>query len=393
MKDKRPTQLTDTEIKHLEARYYSGENIVKLIDEFKLDIHSSSLVRLFPVRVLNDLVCPYCATPMHQRPPSRTALQGGHSIPKPFCDACGHKDINSCNCKNCQCNLKKKLILQQQVFGKRLLKLKNLVRTCTINPHKCSFQQAFYLIGLCRSARCEESNLIYSIQSQEEARLAPTKSLAIEIVQSLHNQQIIGISLSNTPDSFEYEECGALEPVWDLIQFDLHLGVDEQECLIVFRQFEAILRDREKWPDLWKGELLGIWRELALYECLGYLEVILNDHGFKFRAGTKTKQILRDTLHNFSIAQTLNFIWAAVRDASGYLLRKRVSHQQAANTAVGSIQRKSERALSEGWCIKPFHRDYRCSESILAALFSHVATPLGDKYFTIAPNEASLKDE
>jgi len=390
MKNTNPKQLSEKELELLEARYYAGEKVSILIDEFQLDVAPSSLVQLLPTRVLDGTICPYCKVPMHQRPSSRSALKGGYGIPIPFCDACGHKSIGPCSCKNCQMTLEERYSSEQHVFERQLLELKHLERTCVTNPLNYSFQQAFYLVGLCRAGRCEDGSLIHSIQDQE-VPLAPTKSLTIEIVQSLYNQQIIDISLSNTPDSFICGESGAIEPKWDLLQFDLDLGVDEQESLGIYNEHEAMLRNKEKWPAPWIDELLDLWRELALHECLRYLEVILNDHGFKFRAGTKTQQVLNDTLRNFSIAQICNLIWAAVRDASGYLLRERVSYQQAANTVVGSIQRKAERALSEGWSIKPFQRDYRCSESILAALFSHVTTSLGERYFTVAPSEITLK--
>ncbi len=389
MKNVSPTQLTDKKLEHLAARYYAGEKVTNLIDEFQLNIAPSGLVRLLPTRILDDLMCPYCAQPMHQRPPSRTALQSGYGIPTPFCEECGHKNRDSCRCKNCRISLEEKRISQQRKLEKRLLKLKHPGRAFPISPSECSFQQAFYVVGLCRAGQCEEGGLILSIQSQG-VPLAPTRSFAVEIVQSLHNQQLIDISLSSPLDCFELEESGALEPIWDQIRFDLHLGAREQESLVVFNYLESIVHCRGKWPEPWRAELLGVWQELAMHECLRYLEVILSDHGFRFRAGAKTQQVLSDALRNYSISQVYNFIWTAVRDAAGYFLREGTSRQQAANTVAGSIQRKAERALSEEWNIKSFRRDYRCSESILAAHFAYVSTSLGERYLTAAPSEAAL---
>jgi hypothetical protein len=54
---------------------------------------------------------------------------------------------------------------------------------------------------------------------------------------------------------------------------------------------------------------------------------------------------------------------------------------------VRAIERSAEHALTNGWDVKVFHRDWRAPESVMAQAFAGIVTGLGDSYWTAVPHE------
>jgi len=387
MNIRRSTQLTEQELKHLMARYYDGEKATDLIEEFQLDIAPPHLIQLFPIRILGDMLCPYCSEPMHQRPPSRAALRRGRSMSTPFCTRCKHKNAESCKCKNCKVNIREQHVLQHQELIKQLLNLRHPERTSSIRTRDLSFRQAFFLVCLGRAGRYEEDTLIRSIQCHEIS-LAPTKDFAIKIVRFLFNQKLINIAASPL-EYFVLDDSGDISTIWDQIQFDPHLGVEELENACILYRLKINLLRQDRWSAAWREDLLEMWRELALQECLGYLDSALSSHGLACCDKTKILQVLSSTLKTNSILEICNFIQKAVDDAAGHLLKEGTSHQQAIDIVIRSIQKSTGRAVDEESNVKLFPKDSRCRKNIMAMQFAHILS-LDEHYFTAVPSEPVL---
>ncbi len=75
-----------------------------------------------------------------------------------------------------------------------------------------------------------------------------------------------------------------------------------------------------------------------------------------------------------------------VRNAASFYLSNNVSKRHAANTIVGNIQQRAERAEAENWQIKDCRRSYNNSPSVLALLFSDKITGLGERYISEVPD-------
>jgi len=134
----------------------------------------------------------------------------------------------------------------------------------------------------------------------------------------------------------------------------------------------------EAWPQSWEDEAPRLQRTVALHECLQYLRVVLEAHEFEFNPGDKTRLVIESALHSFSVGQVFSFIWRAARDSAAFFIREATSRTHAVNIVPGAIQRMSERALSEGWQVKPFRRDFRAPESKVSQVLLTVALGLPD---------------
>jgi hypothetical protein len=129
---------------------------------------------------------------------------------------------------------------------------------------------------------------------------------------------------------------------------------------------------QKPWPKAYVIPILGLWHWVAHLECVAYLELSLEDHHLPFHAGEKTHSLVQKLLEHFSIGQIYNLIWRAARDAGARIQREAISPRQAANGAIGHIERMGDRAQTEGWTLKPYRRDRRLQESTLSHLVFRV---------------------
>lgn len=216
--------------------------------------------------------------------------------------------------------------------------------------------------------------------------LTPTADLDNEVIKGLFESRILAISETSPVDAFEWDELDParffrMKVAWHIID-----GAGTAVPIAgAASDLERRFRERE-WPDHWRNDLHALWLKLALHECLRYLDLGLADHGLQKRIGEKTIAVVTNALHDFSIGQVYNFIWRAVRDAAAYYMRGGVAKQQAANTVVRAIERSAEQALTNGWDVKVFHRDWRAPESVLAQTFAGIVTGLGDAYWSTIPH-------
>ncbi|HLZ17192.1 MAG TPA: hypothetical protein VKQ08_09135, partial [Cyclobacteriaceae bacterium] len=89
--------LSENEIQSLIDRYYKNEKTADLLDEFKLTIKPTELVKLFPPKSL-ETKCPYCSSNMVVKYRAR----GSFSNESPECPVCKHKEDRTCWCKGCR---------------------------------------------------------------------------------------------------------------------------------------------------------------------------------------------------------------------------------------------------------------------------------------------------
>ena len=119
---------------------------------------------------------------------------------------------------------------------------------------------------------------------------------------------------------------------------------------------------------------------------------VLDEHHLPFNPGAKTTQYLEYALENFSTAQVFNTIWKAARDAAAYYQRADISKRQAANSAISSIQRTSERAIAENWELKPFGRNFNCPQTMISEVLYNTVLKLGADGFKILPSLDVIQD-
>jgi len=252
-----------------------------------------------------------------------------------------------------------------------------------------SFREVVFLLSLLRYAGSEDLDFIipYELVS---ADLSPTSEYDHDIINKLFRRKLIAIHPGSKAESVIIEE-GKLTGYFPLkVHWTLPLEGREISPAAFMEQLELRLRDRASWPEDWSEKTVKLFQEVALQECLQYLQVVVEDHGFELRVGDKTLLVLKDILRRYSVAQAYNFMWRAAKDAAAFYVRKDTSRRHAANTIPGAIQRMADRATAEGWDVKAYRRDFRAPQSMLSRVLFDVALGIGETGFTSIPPSPSF---
>ena len=104
------------------------------------------------------------------------------------------------------------------------------------------------------------------------------------------------------------------------------------------------------------GELLDIWRELALHECLAYLLFQMEEVGYNFSVGATTISTIDKLLETFSVGQIHTLIFRAVANSTRAYQSGNYSKSHAMNIVISSCRNLGERAIAEKWDLKAYNR-------------------------------------
>ncbi len=249
-----------------------------------------------------------------------------------------------------------------------------------------SLTDIIYLISILRGA-CENLTKIMPV-SMFEQPLTADSDFSTEIIEQLHQNELIYVHPDTEPEAFVNDEITRfyIYHVYYAPSIS-QLTPDDPKRLVT--ELHKLVND--EWSEEWCQEALELWRKVALSECKEYLYFVLNEHHFEFSAGEKTTQYLDFVLQNFSTAQVFNTIWRAAEKAAAYYQREKISKRQAANTAVTYIQKYSERVIAENWEIKPYKRNYKCPQAIISEVLYNFALKLGEAGFETIPNIETIR--
>jgi len=239
-----------------------------------------------------------------------------------------------------------------------------------------------YLLAITHAMSNEDLTAIDPLNDYPDYTLSPDPVFDRYILRYLIDNHLLLINSDSSSGAVELAADGTASISFAMSTFDFALNQHEMSKFIHdFLDTEA-LQNIKHTP-----ELIELCKEIQLQECLAFLKVKLEEHQFDFSPGEKTQHTLRQCLESFSVAQTYNFIWRAVRDAAAYYMRSYVSKRQAANTVVRSISRSLEQALANDWDVKAFSRNYDLPQSSLSHIIFNVMLGTDDGGFKLPLHE------
>lgn len=253
-----------------------------------------------------------------------------------------------------------------------------------------SLKDAVYLLSFIRFSANEDLSYAQPLSSLNfHEKLSPQKNFDYDIIRHLYREELIKPHPNSPVDAFSGEEADTfyLDKVfWILPKIP---NSDHPKYLVM--QLEEIFR-LNTFPREWSEENLLIWKNIAISECLQYLENSLMEHNLELNPGEKTLLVLNNLLEEFSVGQIFNMIWRSAKDAAAFLVRKGVTRQHAANTVVGAIQRYGENARNNGWDVKAYRRPFNCPQSMISQVFFDSVLKLGENGFYRIPYNIGFED-
>ncbi len=185
---------------------------------------------------------------------------------------------------------------------------------------RMSFTSAVYLASLLRAGGAEDLSFI-NPHGHYVAQLSPNAEMDRQILDHLYSDCAICVHPGSRAESIVLED-GRFSGFYPLMTHWLLPLPETGPSPAKFQEeLEAALTATQL-PEQWNPESRILHREVALQECLQYLTVVLEEHGFNPRFGDKTRIVLQTALKTFSIGQVYNFIWRAARDAAAFYMRE-----------------------------------------------------------------------
>jgi hypothetical protein len=240
-----------------------------------------------------------------------------------------------------------------------------------------SLRDAVYLLALFRHSVSEDLSLAEPY-ADRRVRLAPSLEETRRVTKYLWSKRLILVSPDSNYDAFifndDISDCTQLyldKVMWEFLPGQL--AYEKREFL---SQLERLVRDNP-WPEGWRDQFHGLWREIAKAECLEYYTYQLAQRGYELETlGEKTHAVFEELLLHFSIGQVFNLTWQAVRDTTDYIVKEGLPKYHAKNTFIGAVQRKADKVRAEGWTVRNSRRDFNCPQTVVSSvffdLFAHV---------------------
>lgn len=369
------SHLSSEDIEILMKRYYAGEVIKSLLQEYKIVVAASNLHLTFPPKIHEDLGCPYCELHLISSRPSKNGVRQ-----VPFCPVCRHTELGNCNCSNCAA-------IRRQQEQERLKQLRqNIEKFCAIADYKpilfegMSLVDSIQLGAMLRVGISEDYEFIYPLSKQQQP-YSPDYSDSIEILNRFSERRYLTVHPLSEIDAFAEIEAHNLryyttKVIWHINLFSETLTKKE----IITNLMNPTLFKREQ-----IDELFEIWYSIALQEVLEYfLHSIKSVFKSDYNVGAKTIEVFKDLLKHFSVSQIYAIIYKGTNDALRFYTEEKVNQKYAINTIIGRCQNYGERAIASKWNLKGFGRIGECPQSALSKfIYDRVLRLPEDGFYTL----------
>lgn len=348
--------------------YYNSDlSVVKIMSKYSIDKSLRNLSREFPQIFLEEK-CPYDGSRLVERMPSRS----GYSMHSPYCPICGHKLEGDCDCEGCQ---EKRQRIQEE-------KRAAIISTYTTNVDKVKYEDLsvtskIFLSALLHAGLDDGATKVLG-ERVAENKLSPTEDFDQIILEQLLSENVIlvdpmspltAFSMENFPNEYYVTEVNYL--------LNIETGSKGLSYLEYPDRTEIIQH---------KEECLGLWKQIALYECLEYLVNQMKEARFHFNPQAKTKLVMNHLIEEYPIGQIWNLIYGSVNAAAAWYQRSNVPRKRAANSVITILNNRGDRAKAENWKLKPYRRSYDSKLSQLSMVFFDGILQIGNEAYEKIPS-------
>ncbi|MDI3236411.1 hypothetical protein QK289_15455 [Exiguobacterium antarcticum] len=368
--------LSNEQIYQVISKYYNNEKIQNILEEYDINVPPGRLVRIFPTIFLKEN-CIKCGSQLLGEFESKTGKQL-FRVQK-ACVSCSHeKESYHCPCDYCS-KERKELKIEEQKHEEKQNKLKRKVINIVfssenISPRKekdLSLEDRFYLSVILRASLSEDMKVINPLIDSEK-KLAPTTQLALEILHSLSDKDLLTINLNSDLDAFSIstDTNGKGEYSYFASKVMYNINIEPEDG-----SYKSMIH-RLSYPesDLFTDEFCyEMWRKVSLNEVEEYLLFEMNKVGYSFNPGEKTYKVFEFLLDHFSTAQICNIIYRAISNSTRRYQAREISKIHAQNSVITSCESQGHRAIAENWKLTPYRRNFDLPETLISeVLFNSI---------------------
>ena len=345
--------------------------VKEIAEKHSMKVHAiTSFIRKHSYIWFEEICCESCGTPYHLT--SRAQYASRNLYIDTQCNACSEA-------------------AHKAVIDKKTSIIESIKKCALRSPkeiHQLSLTDRIFLACAIQALGSESLTQLTSIADNPSCALSPDSTYDRKIVRHLIDQRLSWLS-SHTPlTSLQIQDDENF--TLDLINSRLEIPFSASELISLINKFSLDAYQEEL---IHNDEFYQLCSEVQLLECIAFLKYSLAEHQLHFSPGDKTQLVLSQCLRYFSVAQTYNLVWRAVKDSAAYYMRGSVRKLQAANSVVGNINRNMEKALANGWEITPFKRNYKIPQSAISQLLFNTVLGTDDGGFHYKLSELLAKQE
>ena len=368
---KKLSHLNENKLVELVNEYYdTRKKASKIVEEYRLTLTPSELVRNFPMLYSED-TCPNCNNQLSFKLLSRD--QQKRAANEIYCLNCGHKS------RDCSCDYCTNQSLTEVARKKSLIeKVYNLENVDFKSLKDLSLRDLLDLFSLSSIIESDNKNIITNLDKVNikfDSKMANSS-----FIKSLFERGLIVPSPTSSIESFADDD------------FPNTFFITKVEYIISVQDFYNLksINDLFRKDDLvdMVDVLYDYWQRLSYQECLDFLLERFQGLNLKFSPGEKTRQIIEKLLKYYSTSEIQMIIYSAIHRSYGYAIENKIPKYKIANTCITSLDSYAENAITNQWTIKTNNRKIELAK--VSEIFFYTLTNLGIRGYTQKPNKEIL---
>lgn len=385
--------LSSEEIEEVYTRYMAGEKNAALVDEYRINIPPNRLIAVLPPEILYERPCVYCYKPMLKRRRSKSA--SAYSAPPTECYNCGHKvyqegrgrNNKTCDCEACVNFFKEREVKKQEEKRYRVAEQYDVSNFSVVDYADLGFSHKLVLLTLLRMQTGEGFEFIQPLESLSKSEcFTPTHKMNVQCLRELYRFNALLVDPDSSIDAFVEEGEGYAFYI-NSVQWIPNVTLNGKERAKGGELYNAIYQELKlgvQYP--YETELHDLLYEIAQEEVLQYVAFQAGELSVSFVAEDKTREIVKQLLHYFSVSEIYYFAKKSVENAHLYYTKGLAkSKKHAANTIPNKMLSLGERSLVEKWDTYKYNRISRVPRSHISIIMYDFFLQDEDAGFTNAP--------
>ncbi|MGE0526861.1 MAG: hypothetical protein AB7P49_07355 [Bdellovibrionales bacterium] len=281
-------------------------------------------------------------------------------------------------------NPKDEVIKKRYDRFKPVIHFKNSMELSLSEPvefEALTLKDRLYLGAVLVACLSEDQKIIHSVSEINE-RLAPGHDYVTSILRHLWHSDILVLDPHSNIEALSLSEDGRYLAKLHNVRW--LLNVKSKDKMSRAKMLTELIQ-----PELLDtanlDEATELWHEVALEESLEYLQYKRDSVSLSAEVSEKTREYFVDLMQRYSTAQMYNIIWNSVKNAVMYQREKGLPNAHAANLVVSQCKQYGDKAMAEGWDLKPYRRNFDLPQTIISHLLYDRLLGIGEAGFHCRP--------
>jgi len=368
--------LSKDEINDLSSRYYMGEKISSLCNEFKIKYEPKRFYKLLPPLINSSRECPNCGCKLVSPKLPRNSPSQNERPTLWQCSQCNHKEFNVCRCLYCLGSKKDKETPTHKLSSSPLIRVQDL-----------TLELAIALCSLCYwDQEARENKVAPDFFDNETMPFAPISDYGNSLLEKLIQHQVIA--------KVKPPECGAFSLfgmniiLGNVAAYEWAISPDERNLLL--EDFDTLIEDKS-WLEYWRPQIPEVLNAIALAECEEFYSWCAKKRNFPISEKTAIRIVLSSLLATYSVAQCHYIIRECAIAAADYLVQTNCSPSIASGYLLNECQQWSSETNSATHTVPALKRNPELRRSTISLLLLNIILGYqSDIGFEVALNKIQL---